>query len=247
MSAFGGMCRVRGRVRRGGDRGRRADRAVLPRRVARRRGVPDRGSGADDARERRGIGAAKCLRSSCACLSGSSTSTTSSPISTTRLASRAPRSRSRRGARSPPHGRADPSSSTTRIGASAPPNQSRSRASSPPTSAHAIPSTGHTVVGAGGAGMELRGNVPRDEEREPEVLATLLDPGAAPADLGAVRPRPRAGLDLEPEPGRGRVDVVVREAHGEPAVAVRGQLHERPSRAPSSIRPPPRRRPSSST
>jgi hypothetical protein len=74
--------------------------------------------------------------------------------------------------------------------------------------------------------MELRGNVPRDEEGEPEILATLLDPGAAPTQLGAVRPRSRAGLDLEAEPGRRRVDVVVREAHGEPAVAVRGQLHE---------------------
>ena len=84
------------------------------------------------------------------------------------------------------------------------------------------------MLGGRGAGMELRRDVPRDEEREPEVVPAVLDPRAPPAHLGAVGARSRPRLDRQPQPGGRRVDVIVGQAHGEPAITIPGQLDERP-------------------
>ena len=85
------------------------------------------------------------------------------------------------------------------------------------------------MVGGRATGVELRRGVPRDEEREPRVALGRLEPGAPPAELGTIRPRPGAGLDRESETPGDRVDVVRRQADRVPTVAVGGEVQHGPS------------------
>ncbi len=85
------------------------------------------------------------------------------------------------------------------------------------------------MPGGRGAGMELRRHVPRDEEREPEVLATFLDPGAAPPHLFAVRTGPGTGLHGEPQPRGGGLDVDVGETGREPPITGGRELEQGPA------------------
>ncbi len=215
---------VRGRVRRGGDRDRGADRAVLPRGVARRRGVADRGPGADDARERRGIAARGAAGAR-------------PPVRRDR-ARRRPDRRSRPGARasagrsrSPPRS-ATPTACTRgslvhdadrrvrrrRTSRAAEPRPHRPRPMRSPRPSTRCSAGAAPGWSSAGTSHEMKNGSQRSSPRS--SIPAPRQRTSVPS--GRVR---APGWTVEAQPGRRRVDVVVGETHREPAVAVRGQLH----------------------